>query len=187
MKFYSDRNAIYRDYMPTAVVAEVGVQKGINARVILDKGAMELHLIDTWKHFDEGDYTLDPANYDNATQNHLFGEVLEAFRAETQTGRVHIHRMSSIEAARLFGDNSLDAVYLDAAHDYASVYADLLAWEHAVNETGVIMSHDFCLTEAAKRMGFNVVGAVEDFCENRKWKVVAMSCEDWPSVVLKRK
>jgi methyltransferase family protein len=187
VKFYENREAIYRDYMPTACVAEVGVQRGFNASAILDAGAMELHLIDLWKHVDDETYSLDPANYDDSTQNFLFGQVLERFKAETQAGRVHIHRMASIEAARLFGDNSLDAVYLDAGHDYNSVMADLRAWEHAVNETGAIISHDFCLTEAAKKMGFNVVGAIVDFCEERKWKVVAMSTEDWPSVVIKRK
>jgi cephalosporin hydroxylase len=52
-------------------------------------------------------------------------------------------RMSSLEAATTFDSESLDFVFLDAAHDFANVVADIEAWLPKVRPTGVIAGHDY--------------------------------------------
>lgn len=50
---------------------------------------------------------------------------------------------SSLRAAALFPPASVDFVFLDAAHDEASVRADLAAWWPRVKPGGVLAGHDY--------------------------------------------
>ena len=52
-------------------------------------------------------------------------------------------RMSSLEAASTFDSESLDFVFLDAAHDFLSVAADIEAWLPKVRPTGILGGHDY--------------------------------------------
>lgn len=49
----------------------------------------------------------------------------------------------SIEASCRYEDESLDFVYIDAAHDYVSVRSDIFAWLRKVKKTGYIGGHDY--------------------------------------------
>lgn len=42
--------------------------------------------------------------------------------------RLRMHQMKSDEGAKLFGDHSVDAVFIDALHSYEGVAADINAW-----------------------------------------------------------
>ena len=53
------------------------------------------------------------------------------------------YKSSSVEAATKFSDNSLDFVYIDAAHDYENVKKDITAWLPKVKIGGVIAGHDY--------------------------------------------
>lgn len=55
-----------------------------------------------------------------------------------------------VAAAKLFADDSLDVVFIDALHDYASVSADYAAWEPKLRRGGVVMFHD---TESCPDIG----------------------------------
>lgn len=49
----------------------------------------------------------------------------------------------SLTAAAQFADGTLDFVYIDGAHDYDSVVADLAAWTPKVKPGGLIAGHDY--------------------------------------------
>lgn len=49
----------------------------------------------------------------------------------------------SVEAARRFKDGEVWLVYVDGAHDFASVRADLAAWAPKVMKGGWIAGHDW--------------------------------------------
>jgi hypothetical protein len=51
-------------------------------------------------------------------------------------------RTDSISAAQDFDDASLDGVFIDAAHDYDSVKADIEAWRNKVKPGGFFGGHD---------------------------------------------
>jgi hypothetical protein len=51
----------------------------------------------------------------------------------------------SVDAALDFKDGSLDAVYIDAEHDYQNVLADVRAWKSKVKSGGIFCGHDWSL------------------------------------------
>lgn len=67
-------------------------------------------------------------------------------------------KMSSYEAAKEFAHRGVDFVFLDAAHDYESVYEDMTLWWPKVDK--LMAGHDFHPSWPG------VVGAVVDFCED---------------------
>ena len=67
----------------------------------------------------------------------------------------------SWEAAKLYSDNSLDFVFIDAGHEYDSVIKDIKSWYPKVKTGGVIAGHDYTQpTCGVKR-------AVDEFFNNK--------------------
>ncbi len=52
-------------------------------------------------------------------------------------------RMDSIEASKLYEDNSIDFVYIDADHSYEAVKNDINAWLPKVKPNGILAGHDY--------------------------------------------
>lgn len=60
--------------------------------------------------------------------------------------RCEMLRITSTEAAQCFADTAStppDLVFIDAAHDYANVMADVRAWWPIVRKGGVLCGHDY--------------------------------------------
>lgn len=116
------------------VIVEVGTFCGATAEVMAlaqPKGG-RLISVDTFKG-SSGDVT---------------SRVPEGFALEMAQQRlarfdVRFIVLPSVEAARLIEDQSVDLVFIDAAHDYDSVKADILAWAPKVKPTGIIAGHDY--------------------------------------------
>ena len=148
----TDRTEMLRRMPKGGRVAEIGVAAGDFSREILDICAPDtLHLIDPW--FDE-------TNPDYSDQS--FRNVSARFAAEQEAGQVVLHRALSTEALDTFGEDTLDWVYIDAAHDYASVAADLAAAARAVRAGGIIAGHDY-IRWVGPTVRYGVMEAVNEF------------------------
>jgi hypothetical protein len=66
--------------------------------------------------------------------------VKNKFRAYSE---VKIIKMFSSEASKLFSENSLDWIYIDANHSYKECKNDLNIWFSKVNPCGIIGGHDY--------------------------------------------
>ena len=56
-------------------------------------------------------------------------------------------KLPSVQAAGQYADHSLDFVYIDADHSYASVVEDINAWKNKVKQGGFIAGHDSYMPE----------------------------------------
>lgn len=76
-----------------------------------------------------------------------FGNIYDIFIDNMTKANVldklNIIRGDSAESASNFEDNSIDFVYIDAAHDYESVKRDINTWLPKVKLSGVIAGHDY--------------------------------------------
>lgn len=117
---------------------EVGSLRGEFAKSILDKWDGTLFLVDVWRQID--DY-VDMNNNDEDS-----GVIIDCVKnISNHAHRAHMMRMPSNEASKLFADDSLDFVYLDANHSYKGIMDDFKNWYPKVKKGGLISGHDYML------------------------------------------
>lgn len=83
-------------------------------------------------------------------------------------------RMTSLEAAALVPDGSLDFVYIDSNHMFDHVIADLAAWTPKVKRSGIVSGHDYL--ENTRKDFIQVKAAVDHFTRERgidPWFILA--------------
>ncbi len=69
-------------------------------------------------------------------------------------------RLNSIEASKLFKDNSLNFAYIDGAHYYEAVKQDLKCWYPKIAGGGMLLGDDYVKD---KKRNFGVIKAVNEF------------------------
>lgn len=141
--------------------AEIGVESGAYARVLLDANPnLRLACVDSWSPYRQ---YLD----------HLSAEKLNGFY---ETARAVLRpypgarliRRASVDAAREFEDHSLDFVYIDANHVLPYVIEDLHTWSPKVRPGGIIAGHDYVRRKATRKSSApcHVVEAVHAWTES---------------------
>lgn len=140
--------------------AEIGVKHGQFSEFLLDhwKGRV-LYSVDPWREFGRDIYH-DNDNVNQKEQDRNF--EITSNRLRRFGDRSKLLRMTSEEAAKVIPDASLDFVYLDARHDYASVKEDIAFWYPKVKPGGVIGGHDY-LDGMIGDTKFGVKQAVDEF------------------------
>lgn len=125
-----------------AIFVEIGAWKGKSAAFmgveIANSGKkIDFHVVDWFKGSDEPAHHSDP----DVRQ----GRLKEVFLENTKpvSHLITVHESMSAPAASLFRDNSLDFVFIDAAHDYDNVIADINAWLPKVKSGGILSGDDY--------------------------------------------
>jgi glycosyltransferase involved in cell wall biosynthesis len=134
---FSNREQMVLSFSHGAIVAEIGVDRGVFARSILRTSPKKLYLIDPWEK-QQGDYAADPTNDENFEEKHAM--------VRDTLGRlpnVEIVRGYSLQAVERFSDGYFDWLYLDADHSYNAVASDLKAWIKKIKPGGVFAGHDY--------------------------------------------
>lgn len=134
-KLYSD---MVKEFPSGSKFVEVGAWKGKSAaymavEIINSSKKIDFYVIDTWEGSEEH------------MKNPELKELFEIFTSNMKPVENYFKpmRMESLEAVKHFDDNSLDFVFIDAAHDYENVVADLKAWYPKIKKGGVLAGHDF--------------------------------------------
>lgn len=119
---------------------EVGSWKGMSAaymavEIINSKKDIKIDCIDIWEY---SDIQKDIAE-------HKFKNLYNTFLNNITPVKNIITPIKGIswEVASLYVDNSLDFIFIDAAHDYESVKKDIIAWYPKLKNNGVLAGHDY--------------------------------------------
>lgn len=122
-------------------VVEVGCWKGRSAcfmavEIINSGKAIKFDCVDTWngskQHIEDPIYEDLDLLYDIFKRNM---KPVEGYYTD--------YRMPSIEASKLYKDESLDFVFIDACHETESVIEDITHWLPKVKKGQVLAGHDF--------------------------------------------
>ena len=112
--------------------AEIGVEFGRFSRVLLGSNPnLTLLCVDPWTAYSRAS---------QRRQNKYYAYVqnkLAPYKHE-------LIRKTSMDALTVVPDESLDFVYIDAAHDFDNVMKDIIGWVHKVKKGGIVSGHDYC-------------------------------------------
>jgi len=166
-----------------AVFVEVGAWLGrstayLARRVQASGKRIQLYVVDSW--------TGSPGEFWHEKEVARYGgELFAVFCANmTRLGvldLLHPIRAPSVQAADEFADESADFVYIDAAHDYESVAADLRAWWPKVKVGGWIAGHDYPTWEGVQQAVDEFFGRVSLFPSATSWIVRKLTGRNLPS------
>jgi len=123
------------------IIVEVGCYAGESTAVLAEKAKL-LICVDPW----------DPELFKSRPPGVTMDDVKLAFNVrmfpwrailEARGGGLNVFSAKSIDVAERHFDQSIDLVYIDADHFYASVVADIRAWLPKVKLGGWIGGHDY--------------------------------------------
>jgi predicted O-methyltransferase YrrM len=127
------------------------------------KKYIKFDAIDTWQGSEEH------AEMDIIKKDELYNKFLS--NIERVKYYINPIRDWSVEASKRYADDSLDFVFIDAAHDYDNVKADINAWYPKVKRGGHIAGHDYSADWPGVRqavdeyfVGKNVVKSEGSWC-----------------------
>jgi predicted O-methyltransferase YrrM len=128
------------DKVESGQFVEIGTFFGKSAsymgvEILNSKKDITLYTIDTF----EGS----PEEIDGKHSIYKTVDVKESAHDNLRGLPVAIIDKDSVRASILFKDQSIDFVFIDGAHDYASVLADIKAWHSKVKSGGYIGGHDY--------------------------------------------
>ncbi len=142
-RFYSKMVSLHGD---GSHFVEVGSWKGkstsyMAVEIANSNKKIKFDCVDTWEgseeHKDPTDPFYEPLLLEKDGLYNLFIENMKPVE-----GYYNPVRMESVKAAELYENESLDFVFLDAAHDYDNVKKDIEAWLPKVKKGGYLCGHD---------------------------------------------
>ena len=124
---------------------EVGVHTGNTTEFLLKNlpNIKKYYAVDPWKIYKmyDGSMYRKPGHKKFKTMDaakEQFDKVIKPFQ-----NKVVILHMTSVEAAKLVKDHSLDWVFIDANHEYEYIKENLKLWSKKVKIGGLISGHDY--------------------------------------------
>jgi len=118
-------------------LVEIGSWKGRSTStfcIATEKEDVDIYCVDTWKGSEE--------HKDIDTSN-LIDEFKNNLKKFNFLDRIKIQQGPSLEISNLHEDKSCDLIFIDAAHDYENVKADILAWYPKLKNGGIMIGHDY--------------------------------------------
>lgn len=189
MKIFENREAMIHFLLKEGMIGcELGVFAGEFAESLLRMKPKQLTLIDCWSGENgvlfSGD--VDGNNGVSLSQEYLYGLVVSRF---AENPRVKILRGWTWEKISEISDNSLDYVYIDADHSYEGMKRDLRLIVTKLKSDGFLMGHDYEMNfqKAKIPWKFGVREAVDEFCKETDFELIAKAMDGCVSFCLQRR
>ena len=117
---------------------EVGTFKAEFSKFILENWNGTLYMVDVWRPL--GKEYLDSSNHKNY-QNQIYSYAMK--NLEGLEDRGIMIRANSEKSSKIFSNESLDFVYIDANHAYDFVVDDIKYWYSKIKKGGFLWGHDY--------------------------------------------
>ena len=137
---YNHRDDLIQDLnnlIPSGKGVEIGVFKGEFSKQILNNWSGTLYMVDVWRPL--GDEYEDSNNHKDHVD--AYQETMEIIKGFEDRGIMV--RVTSKDAARMFQDDSLDFIFIDANHAYDFVVEDINLWFPKLKKGGMFSGHDY--------------------------------------------
>lgn len=140
-------------------VAEIGVEQGKFSRVICKANPEgKLYAVDAWTTY---------KGYRDYLNREFISEIEKVARQSLAKYKVEFCKGFSMDMVKEFKDNSLDAVYIDANHEFKWVLEDITEWSKKVRRGGIISGHDYYRsTVSLNRVRCEVPDALHEYIES---------------------
>lgn len=124
------------------LIVEIGSWMGRSTRALADSTRGKVIAVDTFFGSDEPEHHR---ILDAQPEDWLLKEFKKNLAEHIITGKVEVCQNTSLDAAKYlnFAGEKFDMIFIDAAHDYESVKADILAWMPLLAPGGLLCGHDF--------------------------------------------
>ena len=135
-------------FCQNAVCVEVGVLEGeLSSTILTHVPCKKLYSVDPWRQFEKTQYQDSINDLSQETFNTMYKSVVEKLAKFGE--RQGVLRMTSVEAAATFPDNSIDFVFIDGNHEYSAVMSDFRAWYPKLKNGGYFCGDDVFNTNLA--------------------------------------
>jgi len=120
---------------------EVGAWKGrsssyMGIEILNSEKNIKFDVVDTWLGSDESSHKKDLSILNNTLHEDFLENIQPCISV------INPIRTTSIEASKLYEDNSLDFVFIDASHKYVDVKDDIKSWLPKVRKGGILAGDD---------------------------------------------
>lgn len=139
---YEELYSYFIDQVPVnGTIVEVGCWKGksiayLGVEAVNSNKNIGIYAVDTWLGSNIYEH-----NSDQSVQNNT---LYELFQSNISTiPNITPIRLPSVEASKQFEDLSIDAIFIDANHEYEFVRDDIAAWFPKLKKGGLIGGHDY--------------------------------------------
>ncbi len=109
---------------------------------------INLTVVDTWKGTDDEE---SHQNIVNAFSGDIFYEFIENTVLSNNYGNFNIIKDSSRNASKIFANNSIDYIMLDAGHSYDALRDDINSWYPKVKPGGYISGDDYTVFDGVTK------------------------------------
>jgi hypothetical protein len=147
----------------TGTIVEVGVAGGMFTAYLADNYKGRVVGVDPYRTFPSEEWK----DCINSSNESLEGLYQHALRTIASYPNASIIRKTSLEAAPMFTEGSLEAVFIDGNHMYAAAKADIKAWWSKVRKGGFLCGHDYTAEDeiVTAHVTIGVGKAVREFCK----------------------
>ena len=170
---------------PGMHICEIGIFMGDFARYLNTLDPAELVLIDPFE-----DWCYSGNQDGNNGMTVYLPMIYEYMKADFEREfNIKIMRGLSGDVLPKLPDNHFDFMYIDGDHSYLGVKRDLLLCAQKIKSGGIIAGHDYAINKekCLTNYDFGVQQAVNEFCAEHGWEIIALAFDGCVSFALKEK
>lgn len=161
--YFNTYTAIVEKFPSNSHFVEVGAWTG-DSSIYMAKEIkrynknIKFDVIDIWELGEWSD--SDHFNF----KDNLYDRFLYNIKENDVENIINPIKMFSEEASKLYKNESLDFVFLDASHKYQDIRKDIICWLPKVKPTGILAGHDYNWEEVKRAVDELIPTKTDNIC-----------------------